>query len=55
VRRTRARLKLKDLMSGAFAWGLLAASSLVIGNVIALLVPIHARVVGLVMGFGAGV
>lgn len=42
-------------MIGAFGWGLLAASSLVIGAVIAILVRIPVRVVGLIMGFGAGV
>jgi ZIP family zinc transporter len=40
---------------GAFAWGLVAASSLVIGAVIAFLVQIPLRIVGLIMGFGAGV
>ena len=42
-------------MSAAFGWGLLAASSLVIGAVIAFLVRIPLRVIGLIMGFGAGV
>lgn len=42
-------------MIGAFAWGLLAASSLVIGAVLALLVRIPVRGIGLIMGFGAGV
>src|SRR6186997_592358 len=42
-------------MGEAFAWGLLAASSLVIGAVIALAVRIPLRAIGLVMGFGAGV
>ena len=42
-------------MGAAFGWGLLAASSLVIGAVIALLVRIPLRVIGLIMGFGAGV
>jgi len=40
---------------GAFAWGLIAASSLVIGAVIAFLIDIPTRIVGLIMGFGAGV
>ena len=40
---------------GAFVWGLVAASSLVIGAVIAFLFHISTRVVGLIMGFGAGV
>ena len=42
-------------MGSAFAWGLLAASSLVVGGAIALTIRIHPRVIGLVMGFGAGV
>lgn len=42
-------------MVAAFGWGLLAASSLVIGAIAALLVRIEVRVIGLIMGFGAGV
>ena len=42
-------------MGAAFGWGLLAASSLVIGAVIAFLIRIPLRVIGLIMGFGAGV
>jgi zinc transporter, ZIP family len=42
-------------MGSAFGWGLLGASSLVIGAGIALLVRIDRRVIGLIMGFGAGV
>jgi zinc transporter, ZIP family len=42
-------------MGGAFAWGLLSSSSLVIGSVVALLFRIPLRVIGLIMGFGAGV
>ncbi|HEX6763072.1 MAG TPA: ZIP family metal transporter [Gaiellaceae bacterium] len=42
-------------MAEAFAWGLLAASSLVLGAVLALRVRIGLRAVGLIMGFGAGV
>jgi ZIP family zinc transporter len=42
-------------MAAAFGWGLLAASSLVIGAVVALLFRIRLPVIGLVMGFGAGV
>ncbi|HST16457.1 MAG TPA: hypothetical protein VLK36_02230 [Gaiellaceae bacterium] len=42
-------------MAGAFAWGLLAASSLVIGAVVALSFKIGLRTIGLIMGFGAGV
>jgi ZIP family zinc transporter len=40
---------------GAFVWGLVSASSLVIGAVIAFLFHIPTRVIGLIMGFGAGV
>jgi ZIP family zinc transporter len=42
-------------MGAAFGWGLLAGSSLVIGGVIAILIRIPLRVIGLIMGFGAGV
>ena len=42
-------------MAGAFGWGILAASSLVIGALIALRFKISPRVLGLIMGFGSGV
>ncbi len=42
-------------MGAAFGWGLLSASSLVIGSVIAILIRIPLRLIGLIMGFGAGV
>jgi ZIP family zinc transporter len=42
-------------MAGAFGWGLLAASSLVLGAALALRVRIGLRAIGLIMGFGAGV
>ena len=42
-------------MAASFGWGLLAASSLVIGALIALRFRISLRVIGLIMGFGAGV
>jgi ZIP family zinc transporter len=42
-------------MAAAFGWGTLAASSLVIGAIIALLFHMSLRVIGLIMGFGAGV
>ncbi len=42
-------------MGAAFGWGTLAASSLVIGALVALWFHISLRVIGLVMGFGAGV
>ncbi len=42
-------------MLGAFAWGLLAASPLVVGGLLGARVAIPARAVGLIMAFGAGV
>jgi ZIP family zinc transporter len=42
-------------VAGAFAWGTLAAFSLVIGAVLALAVRISLRTIGLIMSFGAGV
>src|SRR3954447_3436165 len=42
-------------MAAAFGWGALAASSLVIGALLALFLRISLRVIGLIMGFGAGV
>ncbi len=42
-------------MGGAFAWGLLAASSLVVGALLAFFLRINLKTIGLVMGFGAGV
>jgi ZIP family zinc transporter len=42
-------------MAASFGWGALAASSLVIGSIVALLFRIPLRVIGLIMGFGAGV
>jgi zinc transporter, ZIP family len=42
-------------MAAAFGWGILAASSLVIGALIALLFRISLPAIGLIMGFGAGV
>jgi ZIP family zinc transporter len=42
-------------MLGAFAWGVLAASSLVLGAAIALRFRIGLRTIGLIMAFGAGV
>jgi ZIP family zinc transporter len=41
-------------MAEAAFWGVLSASSLLIGALLALWRPIPSRVVGLVMGFGAG-
>jgi zinc transporter, ZIP family len=42
-------------MGAAFGWGTLAASSLVIGALVAIWLNISLRVIGLIMGFGAGV
>jgi zinc transporter, ZIP family len=42
-------------MSEAFAWGVLASSSLVLGAAVALRFSIGLRTIGLIMGFGAGV
>ena len=38
-------------MAESFAWGILAASSLVIGAAVALLFPISLRAIGLIMAF----
>jgi zinc transporter, ZIP family len=42
-------------MGASFGWGLLAASSLVLGAVLALSFRFSPRLIGLIMGFGAGV
>jgi ZIP family zinc transporter len=42
-------------MAGAFGWGTLAASSLVIGAIVALLFKIRLPTIGLIMAFGSGV
>src|SRR4029079_6253967 len=42
-------------MAAAFGWGTLAASSLVIGALVALFFRISLSAIGLIMGFGAGV
>jgi ZIP family zinc transporter len=42
-------------VGAAFFWGFVAASSLIIGGAIALVVHIKLRTLGLVMAFGAGV
>jgi ZIP family zinc transporter len=42
-------------VTGAFAWGAVAASSLVLGGLLALQVRIGSRLLGTIMGFGAGV
>jgi zinc transporter, ZIP family len=42
-------------MAAAFGWGLLAASSLILGGVIAFTLPIREHLLGLIMAFGAGV
>jgi zinc transporter, ZIP family len=41
-------------MFEAAGWGLLGASSLLIGAVVGLVLPIPDRVIGLILGFGAG-
>jgi zinc transporter, ZIP family len=41
-------------MLSAAGWGLFGASSLLSGAVLALLLPIPERVIGLILGFGAG-
>jgi zinc transporter, ZIP family len=42
-------------MGAAFGWGLVSASSLVIGSFLAIWLKINLRVIGLIMAFGAGV
>jgi ZIP family zinc transporter len=42
-------------MGEAFAWGIVAGSSLLIGGILALRLSIGRRVLGLIMAFGAGV
>ena len=42
-------------MWAAFGWGLFAGSSLILGGVLALVLPIGERLLGLIMAFGAGV
>ena len=42
-------------MASAFLWGLLAASSLVLGGLLASWVPLRKRTLGIILGFGAGV
>jgi ZIP family zinc transporter len=42
-------------MAAAFGWGLLAASSLVLGALVAIWFHLSLRTIGLIMGFGAGV
>jgi ZIP family zinc transporter len=42
-------------MSAAFAWGVVAASSLLIGSAVALVFRVSGRVLGLILAFGAGV
>ena len=37
-------------MGAAFGWGLLAGSSLILGGVLALALPIRERLLGLIMG-----
>ena len=39
----------------SFGWGALGASSLILGGLLAMWLPIPRRVLGLIMAFGAGV
>ena len=41
-------------MLNAFLWGLLATSSLIIGGIIASRFSLGNRIIGIIMGFGAG-
>ena len=41
-------------MGEALGWGLISASSLVIGALLAIWLHIGLRAIGLIMGFGAG-
>jgi zinc transporter ZupT len=54
-RRLRAFRRSSADVAAAFFWGFLAASSLVMGGVVALHWTIPERVLGGVMGFGSGV
>ena len=42
-------------MGAAFGWGLLAGSSLILGGLIALRIPLSKLALGLIMAFGSGV
>ena len=42
-------------MWAALGWGLFAGSSLILGGILALTLPIRERALGLIMGFGSGV
>ena len=42
-------------MASAFIWALIAASSLLVGGLLAIWLPISKRALGAIMGFGAGV
>jgi zinc transporter, ZIP family len=60
IRSARAESRRPDehcerLMWASFGWGTLAASTLVIGAVLAILFHIRLRWIGLIMAFGAGV
>jgi ZIP family zinc transporter len=54
-RRARAVRRSSDDVAAAFLWGFVAASSLLIGGVVALHWTIPERVLGMVMAFGSGV
>src|SRR5512132_3404190 len=54
-RRPPSAVRREAGMAAAFGWGTLAASSLVIGALVALWFRISVRAIGLIMGVGAGV
>jgi ZIP family zinc transporter len=53
--KTSARPPIVSSVSSAFLWSLLAASSLIVGGVLASRVALGKRTLGVIMGFGAGV
>ena len=53
--KSSARSPIVSIVSSAFFWGLVAASSLVVGGLLASWVPLGKRKLGIIMGFGAGV
>lgn len=53
--KSSARSPIVSIVSSAFFWGLVSASSLVVGGLIASWVTLGKRTLGIVMGFGAGV
>ena len=53
--KSSARSPIVSIVSSAFFWGLVAASSLVVGGLLASWVTLGKRTLGIIMGFGAGV